>query len=100
MICHVTIFIIDQLVAGLRREIGNKLDYEWSPFFLRDSGANETRARENHPTQERRDAVGREKNAFLAWGDFYARSRFACSTIPEEKWGLLVVSEKHFSNSY
>ena len=23
----------------------------------------------------------------LAWGDFHARSRFACSTIPEEKWG-------------
>ena len=29
--------------------------------------------------------------AFLAWGDFYARSRFARSSIPEEKWGLLVV---------
>ena len=25
--------------------------------------------------------------AFLAWGDFHARSRFAGSTIPEEKWG-------------
>ena len=23
----------------------------------------------------------------LAWGDFHARSSFACSTIPEEKWG-------------
>ena len=23
----------------------------------------------------------------LAWGDFHARSRFAGSTIPEEKWG-------------
>ena len=22
-----------------------------------------------------------------AWGDFHARSRFARSTIPEEKWG-------------
>ena len=29
--------------------------------------------------------------AFLAWGDFHARSRFARSTIPEEKWRLLVV---------
>ena len=29
--------------------------------------------------------------AFLAGGDFHARSRFAHSTIPEEKWGLLVV---------
>ena len=33
----------------------------------------------------------RENTAFLAWGDFHARSRFAGSTIPEEKWGLLVV---------
>ena len=24
---------------------------------------------------------------FLAWGDFHARSRFARSTVPEEKWG-------------
>ena len=24
---------------------------------------------------------------FLAWDDFHARSRFAFSTIPEEKWG-------------
>ena len=24
---------------------------------------------------------------FLAWGDFHARSHFARSTIPEEKWG-------------
>ena len=24
---------------------------------------------------------------FLAWGDFHACSRFARSTIPEEKWG-------------
>ena len=30
-------------------------------------------------------------SSFLAWGDFHARSRFARSTIPEEKWGLLVV---------
>ena len=29
--------------------------------------------------------------AFLACGDFHARSCFARSTIPEEKWGLLVV---------
>ena len=29
--------------------------------------------------------------AFLAWGAFHARSLFARCTIPEEKWGLLVV---------
>ena len=26
-------------------------------------------------------------SSFLAWGDFHARSRFARSTILEEKWG-------------
>ena len=29
----------------------------------------------------------RRVSPFLAWGDFQARSRFARSTIPEEKWG-------------
>ena len=28
-----------------------------------------------------------ERAPFLAWDDFHARSRFARSTIPEEKWG-------------
>ena len=36
-------------------------------------------------------AAGRERLALLEWGDFQARSRFARSTIPEEKWGLLLV---------
>ena len=26
-------------------------------------------------------------SSFLTWGDFHARSRFARSIIPEEKWG-------------
>ena len=38
-----------------------------------------------------RKARGGGERGFLAWGDFHARSRFARSTIPEEKWGLLVV---------
>ena len=29
----------------------------------------------------------RRVSPFLAWGDFHARSRFARSTIPEDKWG-------------
>ena len=45
------------------------LDYEQSPFFLRDSKARERRGR------------------VLTRGDFHARSLFARSTIPEEKWG-------------
>jgi len=38
----------------------------------------------------------RRVSPFLAWGDFHARSRFARSTIPEDKWGttrgLLLIS--------
>ena len=41
----------------------------------------------NHPTRERWDAVGCRVSPFLAWGDFHARSRFAPSTIHEDKWG-------------
>ena len=40
-------------------------------------------ARENHPTREK---ATRGVSPFPAWGDFHARSRFARSTIPEEKW--------------
>ena len=44
------------------------------PFFHRHSRASETRARvKTTPREKRRD--------------FHARSRFAHSTIPEEKWG-------------
>ena len=65
------------------------LDYEQSPFFLRDSRATETRARQKITPHE---FSPRRVSPFLAWGDFHARSRFACSTIPEENWGLLVVT--------
>ena len=64
----------------MERFVSRDLDYEWSPFFFRDSRASETRARVKITPREKR----------LAWGDFHARSRFARSTIPEEKWGLLV----------
>ena len=46
-----------------------------------------TRARENQPTREKETLSPRRVSSFLAWGDFHARSRFARSTIPEEKWG-------------
>ena len=39
--------------------------------------------------ENRRHAAG--VSPFLAWGDFHARSRFACSTIPEEKWGTIII---------
>ena len=49
------------------------------PIFLRDSTACKTRARLR--------ITPRENKRHAAWGDFHARSRFARSTIPEEKWG-------------
>jgi len=36
------------------------------------------------PREKKRRA---SRLAFLAWGDFHARSRLARFTIPEEKWG-------------
>ena len=47
-----------------------------------------------------RNASARENQSpFLAWGDFHARSLFARSTIPEEKWGTIrsLVRDKGFS---
>ena len=39
----------------------------------------------------------RRVSPFLAWGDFHARSRFARSIIPEEKWGTTrsLINEGH-----
>ena len=94
-----------------------ELDYEWSPFLLRDSRSERNAsARENQPTRERWDAAVREKNeglqtkpklltfcVALTFFSLTAASRlslvgwflralaFARSTIPEEKWRLLVV---------
>ena len=52
-------------------------------FFLRDSRASETRPRVK--------IARKARLAFLAWGNFHARSRFVRSSLPEEKWGRLVV---------
>ena len=77
-------------------------------FFLSDSRVSEMRAQMKiTPHEKRQHVVGRVKNeglqtkphsslsppcvAFSRVGDFHAHSRFACSTIPEEKWGLPVV---------
>ena len=47
------------------------------------SRASETRAHVKITKREKGDGV----SPFLTWGDFHARSRFARSTIPEQKWG-------------
>ena len=42
----------------------------------------------------------RRVSPFLAWGDFHARSRFARSTISEEKWGTTrSLNESYCRNS-
>ena len=65
------------------------------PFFLREAKREReilkrnASARENHPTREKATRIflpPRRVSPFLAWGDFHARSRFARSTFPEEKW--------------
>ena len=43
------------------------------------------------PTRERRDAVGRAASSRVSSGMIFTRSVFARSSIPKEKWGLLVV---------
>ena len=57
------------------------------PIYLRDSRASETQACVKITSREKGET---RWGAFLAWGDFHARSRFARSTKAEEKWGLLV----------
>ena len=63
------------------------------PFFLRIVGrASETRARVKITPREKGETrlvflSPRRVSPFLAWGDYQAPSRFACSTVPEDKWG-------------
>ena len=40
-----------------------------------------------HFSQSSGEKKATRVSPFLAWGDFHARSRFARSTSPEEKWG-------------
>ena len=49
---------------------------------------------------KRRHAAGPHRvSPFLTWGDFHARSRFARSTISEEKWGTTLVYHLHISHN-
>ena len=68
--------------------IVSKSDYEWSPIFPQNSRASESRGHVKiTPREKRRGKRKIHVSPFLAWGDFHAPSRFARSTIPEEKWG-------------
>ena len=83
------LFLLTESVIAIGMKFS--IDYEKSPIFPQGiSGASQTRARVKiTPRENRRHAAGREKNAcrLFSWGDCHARSRFARSTIPEEKWG-------------
>ena len=59
-------------------------------LFLRDTKADQRRARRKIPPREKGEMWRSSRFAFLAWG-VPSRSRFARPTIPEEKWGLLDV---------
>ena len=59
--------------------VNSAIDYEQSPFFLRDSRASKTRARVKITPREKGE-------------EWFSRAlAFPRSTIPREKWGLLVV---------
>ena len=94
--------------SSLGREAGKQTLMNWPrhrprvvPIFPQgQQSERNAREREKNPKRERRDAAVRKKFhfclspprlAFLAWGDFHALSRFACTTFPEEKQGLIVV---------
>ena len=54
--------------------------------------ASETRARVKITPREKGETQliflsPRRVSPFLAWGDYHAPSRFACSTVPEDEWG-------------
>ena len=57
----------------MAKPVSQILDYESSPFSLRDSRASETRAHVKITPRRklRRDAVGRSRLAFLAFRSFY-----------------------------
>ena len=78
-------------------ELQKALKLSEPPFFLWDSRACETRAHVKITPR-----VKRRVSPFLAWGDFHVRSRFARSTIPEEKWGTTrsLLCHKNDGDSY
>ena len=67
-----------------------QLDYSSPSFVFRDSRASEMREKATHNREREKWGTlifltTRHVSPFLVWGDFHARSRFARSTIPEEK---------------
>ena len=84
---------------NLQSQLGKNYYFDINVIYLTmffeievNSRARETRARVKiTPRQKRRHkenfSLFPPRLPFLAWDDFHARSRFARSTIPEDKWG-------------
>ena len=53
----------------------------------REGAWKSSHARKCDTRRGERNFLSPRVSPFLAWGDFHAPSRFARSTIPEEKWG-------------
>ena len=105
--CNLCLWYYDKLVH-FDKYRQNLWEYRLRVVPHFSSGVEE-RAKRGHAwkftsREKRRHAAGRGKkksfliflsprrvSPFLAWGYFHSRSRFARSTIPEEKWGTTVV---------
>ena len=75
---------------------GTNLDYEWSPFFLRDTKADQRRARRKIPPREKGEMWRSSRLAFLAWG-VPSRSRFARPVLFPRKNGDYSMSRTNAS---
>ena len=58
---------------------------DWAGVHVQPSSSRERETRARVKITSREKITPRRVSPFLAWGDFHVRSRFARSTIPEEK---------------
>ena len=80
------LWVVPHFSSGIVERAKRECAWKSSHARKGDTRRGERKMRKNHfshfsPFSPRR------VSPFLAWGDFHVRSRFACSTIREEKWG-------------
>ena len=67
----------------------------WLLASLRSMAVLSSRAHELQSREKNKIFLSpRRVSPFLAWSDFHARSNFARSTIPEEKWGIFTLRHR------